>query len=86
MILIDIGLFKEGENEMKRLFCIIVSAALIIAPLSLLAEDTENELTEPGANYANPLSPEEMAELEFQTTLPNPVDTENQNHDISGPV
>jgi hypothetical protein len=71
---------------MKRLFFFIISAALIITPLSLLAEDTEVELTEPGANYVNPLSPEEMAELEFQMTIPDPVDTETQNHDISGPV
>lgn len=71
---------------MKRLCYIVISIALIITPFSLLAEDTENEFTEPGANYTNPLSPEEMVELEFQTTIPNPVDTENQNHDISGPV
>ena len=71
---------------MKKLFYIVISAALIITPFSLLAEDEGSEFTEPGANYANPLSPEEMAELEFQTTIPNPVDTENQNHDISGPV
>jgi hypothetical protein len=55
-------------------------------PLSLLAQDTEKEYTEPGANSANPLSPEQMAEFEFQMTMPDPVDTENQNHDISGPV
>ena len=67
---------------MKKLFCIIISAAFIIAPLSLLAEE---ELTDPGTNYENPLSPEERAELEFHMMAPNPVDTENQNHDISGP-
>jgi len=71
---------------MKRLFCLIISAALIIMPLSLLAQETEEGFTEPGANYENPLSPEEAAELEFHTTIPDPVDTEIQNHDISGPV
>lgn len=68
------------------MFFIIISIAFIGAPLSLWAEETKVELTEPGANYASPLSPEETADLEFHMTIPDPVDTENQNHDISGPV